>query len=171
MNVRQVSDPRTLAFEIEQFYYYEASLLEAPDYKAWANILADDIVYLSPQTEFVDRRVNRSLDAIGAHSFDEDKTSILNRIGWLESGPTPETPPPLRQMLITNVRVIGEHDNGDVEAESKFLFWEMRNNGRNATFVGNRTDLLRRNGSGWLISRRKVFLASAILPKSPTNFF
>jgi 3-phenylpropionate/cinnamic acid dioxygenase small subunit len=165
------ADLQALTFEIDRFYSDESELLERADYMAWAELLDDELVYVMPQTEFVDRRVNRDLDYIGAHSFDEDKASVLNRIKWLLGGPTPEVPATKRRMLVTNVRVLAVRDNGEVEADSKFLVWEMRSNGHSATFIGHRRDILRSNGTGWKIVRRSAVLDSAVLPKSFTNFF
>lgn len=170
MSAADRSRLRELTFEIERFYYDEAALIEAGDYQGWAKLLADDIRYAMPQTEFVDRRVNRDLDFIGAHSFDEDKRSIMNRIAWLAVRPTPEVPPPKRRMLVTNVRVLREVEDG-ADACSAFLLWELRSSGRGATFIGARRDTLRQAGDGWQIRRREVTLDSALLPKALTNFF
>lgn len=172
MASQKLMELQSVTFEVDRFYSDESELLERGDYTAWAELLDDDIVYTMPQSEFVDRRVNRELDYIGAHSFDEDKVSIQNRINWLLGGPTPEVPATMRRMLVTNVRVLAVHEAGNVvDTHSKFLLWEMRSNGRDATFVGHRNDKLRRDHEGWKILRRTVVLDSPILPKALTNFF
>ena len=83
MASQKLMELQSVTFEVDRFYSDESELLERGDYTAWAELLDDDIVYTMPQSEFVDRRVNRELDYIGAHSFDEDKVSIQNRINWL----------------------------------------------------------------------------------------
>lgn len=163
-------DVRTRTMQIERFYYDEAALLEEHDYTAWLELLAEDAVYTMPQREFADRRTNRALDAVGAHSLSDDKVTLARRAKWLLGPPTPEHPHPFRRYLITNVRVMGESDAG-IEAHSKFLLWEFTSQGRGATFIGAREDLLRQTTDGLLIARRLILLDTPILPKAPTTFF
>lgn len=169
VNLAVEDDVRVRTMQVERFYYDEAALLEQSDYTSWLELVAEDVVYTMPQREFADRRTNHALDAVGAHSLSDDKGSLARRAKWLLGPPTPEAPPPFRRYLITNVRVMGESDAG-IEAHSKFLLWEFTSQGKRATFIGAREDLLRQTEDGLLIARRLVLVDSPVLPKALTTF-
>jgi 3-phenylpropionate/cinnamic acid dioxygenase small subunit len=161
---------QALVFEIEQLLYLEASLLDGGKYEEWLELLTHDISYVARQTEFTDH-ADHSLDAIGAHHFDEDMISLKNRIGWLLSGLNgSERPPSVRRRLISNVRVLSRHDDGTISAESNFLVWQSRWDDHSVFYVGRREDLLRRQGAQLRIAGRKIYLANPVLPRSLTTF-
>jgi 3-phenylpropionate/cinnamic acid dioxygenase small subunit len=172
MNARDESmiEHQALVFEIEQLFYLEASLLDAGKFEQWLELLTSDVIYQAPQTEFTDR-ADHSLDAIGAHHFDEDLTSLKNRIEWLTSGlNNSERPPAVRRRLISNVRVLERHEDGSVTVESNFLVWQSRWDDNSVLYVGRREDRLRRQGAALKIARRTTQLANPVLPRSLTTF-
>ena len=156
--------------QVERFYFDEAALLEQNEYQAWLELLAEDVVYTMPQREFADRRANHALDAVGAHAPGRHKATLARRATWLLGPPTPENPRPFRRHLVTNVRVMGESEAG-IETHSKFLLWEFSPQGKGATFIGAREDLLSRHQRRPPDHPPAVLLDAPILPKAPTTFF
>jgi 3-phenylpropionate/cinnamic acid dioxygenase small subunit len=45
----------------------------------------------------------------------------------------------------------------------RFLVFQSRVEYENYTFIGRRTDVLRRHGDGWLIARRELILEQNVL--------
>jgi 3-phenylpropionate/cinnamic acid dioxygenase small subunit len=167
---QSLSELQTRVFEVEQMFYLEASLLDANRFEEWLKLLTFDIHYLAPQIEFTDR-ADHSLDAIGAHHFDEDLTSLKNRIVWLTSGlNNSERPPAVRRRLISNVRILEQHADGSMTVESNFIVWQSRWDDNNVLYVGRREDRLQRHGGELRIARRLIHLANPVLPRGLTTF-
>lgn len=161
---------QSLVFEVEQLFYLEAALLDDGKYAEWLELLTPDIRYQAPQTEFTDH-ADHELDSIGAHHFDEDMTSLKNRIGWLLSGlNNSERPPSVRRRLITNVRLLKQGDDGRIDVASNFLVWQSRWDDNSVLYVGQRLDELVRTNDELKIASRTIYLANPVLPRSLTTF-
>ena len=161
---------QALVFEVEQLFYLEAALLDDGKYEEWLELLTADIRYTAPQTEFTDR-ADHELDPLGAHHFDEDMTSLRNRIGWLLSGlNNSERPPSVRRRLITNIRIVKQGDGARIDVASNFLVWQSRWDDNSVLYVGHRLDELVRMNDQLKIARRTIHLANPVLPRSLTTF-
>lgn len=159
-----------VVLEISQFLNHEAKLLDEGRLTEWVDLLTEDVVYYSPQTEFVDKP-NTALDEIGAHHFNENKVSIQNRIDWLLSGfNSSDLPSAKRLRLISNVQLL-EKTGDEFVVESAFLLTQVRWTAATAQFSGRRVDRLRRTGERWQIAARTVYLTNAVLSRSVTTFF
>ena len=94
--------------EVNQFYIREARLLDDLEFKAWVDLFTDDCSYWAPiVSNRIGREIGQELTKPGelAH-FDEDKTSLRNRVKRLDSGRAwAETPPGRTRHFITNVEV------------------------------------------------------------------
>ncbi|MEM9684512.1 MAG: aromatic-ring-hydroxylating dioxygenase subunit beta, partial [Pseudomonadota bacterium] len=78
--------------------------------------------------------------------------------------------------LISNVRLIDVRPDPESASEvtvgSCFLVYQNRVEYETSTFVGRRTDILRRNDESWQIARREIVLDQNILmAKNLTCFF
>lgn len=176
------ADPAT-HFEVAQFYYEEAELLDAGRYAAWLDLLADDLDYWMPtRSNRLRRQQSLSVAARGAAAFyDESKDSLAWRIRRFDSGVAwSEDPPSRTRHLITNVMVRHvdptEHDgftDGDLWARSAFLVYRNRLEREESVFAGSRTDILRRNPDGVLrVARRTILLdQNVLLAKNISTFF
>ncbi|RQO46112.1 benzene 1,2-dioxygenase [Rhodococcus sp. KBW08] len=179
---RQHAD-RDVHFEVEQFYYYEAELLDAGRYTDWLDLLADDLDYWMPtRTNRLRRQQALSVAARGEAAFyDETKESLAWRIRRFDSGMAwAEDPPSRTRHLVTNVTVHhvdpDEHPgftNADLMVRSAFLVYRNRLEREENIFAGGRTDILRRTASGHLqVSRRTILLDQNILQsKNISTFF
>ncbi|MEX0427615.1 3-phenylpropionate/cinnamic acid dioxygenase subunit beta [Nocardioides sp. DS6] len=180
---------RDLHFEVEQFYYEEAELLDDGRYVDWLDLLADDLDYWMPtRTNRLRRQQALSIAKRGeAAYYDETKESLAWRIRRFDSGMAwAEDPPSRTRHLVTNVRVThvnpAEHEGfteDDLVARSNFLFYRNRLEREENVFAGQRTDVLRRLSSpegvttGRLqVARREILLDANVLPsKNISTFF
>src|SRR6201991_5088402 len=97
---------RDVHFEVEQFYYEEAELLDDGRFADWLELLADDLDYWMPTpTHRLRRQQALSIAARGeADFYDETKDSLAWRIRRFDSGMAwAEDPPSRTRHLITNV--------------------------------------------------------------------
>lgn len=174
---------RDTHFEVEQFYYEEAELLDAGRYADWLDLLAEDLDYWMPtRTNRLRRQQSLSVAARGEAAFyDETKESLAWRIRRFDSGMAwAEDPPSRTRHLVTNVMVRyadpAEHDGfteDDLWARSAFLVHRNRMEREENLFAGARTDLLRRTPDGRLqVARRTILLdQNILLAKNISTFF
>lgn len=170
-------------FEVEQFYYEEAELLDDGRYVDWLDVLADDLEYWMPtRTNRLRRQQAFSVAARGEAAFyDETKASLAWRIRRFDSGMAwSEDPPSRTRHLVTNVKVRYvdpvEHQgfsSNDLLVTSVFLVYRNRLEREEGVFAGKRTDLLRRTSDGSLsVARREILLdQNVLLAKNISTFF
>lgn len=176
-------DPKALARlllkdEIENFLYLEADLLDRRQFRDWLDLLAEDIVYFMPIRHNVkfgqhDERENTRLGE-GISWFDEDKWTLTKRVEQILTG-VHYAEEPLSRIchLVSNVQLLDVADDGqEVTVRSRFLVYQNRVEHETYTFVGKRTDVLRRNGESWQIAKREIILdQNVLLAKNLTAFF
>jgi len=173
---------RDVHFEVEQFYYEEAELLDDGRFADWLELLADDLDYWMPtRTNRLRRHQALSIAARGEAAFyDETKESLAWRIRRFDSGMAwAEDPPSRTRHLITNVVVRHvdpsqhrEFSVDDLEVRSAFLVYRNRLQREENIFAGQRTDILRRVSAGLQVARRVVLLDQNVLQaKNISTFF
>nr|ACJ12465.1 CinA2 [Rhodococcus sp. T104] len=173
---------RDTHFEVEQFYYDEAELLDDGRFTDWLDLLADDLDYWMPtRSNRLRRQQALSISARGEAAFyDETKDSLAWRIRRFDSGMAwAEDPPSRTRHLVTNivarhvdpVEYTGFTDN-DLVVRSAFLVYRNRLEREENIFAGGRTDVLRRTGTGLQVARRTILLDQNILQsKNISTFF
>ncbi|MER5795838.1 3-phenylpropionate/cinnamic acid dioxygenase subunit beta [Streptomyces sp. NPDC001980] len=174
---------RDTHFEVEQFYYEEAALLDDGRYADWLELLADDLDYWMPtRTNRLRRQQSLAVAARGeAAFFDETKESLAWRVRRFDSGMAwAEDPPSRTRHLVTNVMVRhndpaenAEFTAADLRVRSAFLVYRNRLEREENVFAGSRTDVLRRSEDGGLrVARRTVLLdQNILLAKNISTFF
>ena len=173
---------RDVHFEVEQFYYEEAELLDGGRFADWLELLADDLDYWMPtRTNRLRRQQALSIAARGEAAFyDETKESLAWRIRRFDSGMAwAEDPPSRTRHLITNVVVrhvdpnqYPEFSVNDLEVRSAFLVYRNRLEREENVFAGRRSDILRRVGEGLQVARRVILLDQNVLQaKNISTFF
>ncbi|WP_300679696.1 3-phenylpropionate/cinnamic acid dioxygenase subunit beta [Nocardioides sp.] len=180
---------RDLHFEVEQFYYEEAELLDDGRYVDWLDLLAEDLDYWMPtRTNRLRRQQGLSIAARGEAAFyDETRESLAWRIRRFDSGMAwAEDPPSRTRHLVTNVRVrhadpaLNEGFSADdLVVKSNFLVYRTRLQREENLFAGQRTDVLRRLPSpegattGRLqVARREILLdVNVLASKNISTFF
>ena len=162
----------TLKQEIEEFLYLEADLLDGRKFREWLDLLAEDLVYFMPIRRNVkfgehDEREN-TRQGEGISWFDEDKWTVTKRVEQILTGVHYAEEPLSRVThMVSNVRLLdvkpSVNDPSEVTVGSRFLVFQSRVEYENYTFIGRRTDTLRRHGDGWLIARRELILEQNVL--------
>jgi 3-phenylpropionate/cinnamic acid dioxygenase small subunit len=173
---------RDIHFEVEQFYYHEAALLDDGRFTDWLDLLDDDLDYWMPtRTNRLRRQQALSTASRGeAAYYDETRESLAWRIRRFDSGMAwAEDPPSRTRHLVTNV-VTRHVDPGqrpgftedDLLVQSAFLVYRNRLEREENVFAGRRTDILRRRPDGLRVARREILLDQNILQaKNISTFF
>ena len=165
-----------LRAEVEQFLYFEASLLDERRYGDWFRLLADDIHYWMPS------RMNRLMHEVDKENttekqlglFDDTKRSLswrveqlLTRKHWAED------PPSRTRHVVTNIRIEPTAAANEYAVRSNFLVYRNRLETEVDIWVGERQDVLRRlEPLAWQIARRTIILdQNVVLSKNLSVFF
>ena len=172
-------DRLLLREEISDFLYREAELLDERRYREWLALLADDMRYWMPMRRNVKvgedgREFTRETSDI--NWFDEGKDTLERRVKQIETGiHWAEEPRSRLSHLLTNVVVQSARPSfaapQDVSVTCRFLIYRNRVQTETDILVGRREDLLRRNGAGWLLARRKIILDQNVLLSKNLTFF
>src|ERR1700754_288798 len=142
-----------LKADVEDFYFDEADLLDDRRYRDWLDLLADDISYFMPIRRNVKfgqhaARENTKRGA-GISWFDEDKWTLTKRVDQILTGVHYAEEPLSRVChMVSNVQILRVTPDVDepreVEVRCRFLVYQNRIEYETYTFVGKRTDLIRR---------------------------
>ena len=172
-------DRLLLGEEIAAFLYREAELLDQRRYQEWLGLVADDIRYWMPMRRNVkfgedEREFTRADSDI--NWFDEGKETLSRRVKQIETGiHWAEEPHSRISHLVTNVQVQGAEPSlaepREVSVSCRFLIYRNRVETETDILVGKREDQLRRNGTGWLLARRKIILDQNVLLAKNLTFF
>ena len=170
-----------LKADMEDFLYAEADLLDNRHFRDWLNLLADDITYFMPIRRNVKfgqhaQREN-TIRGSGISWFDEDKWTLTKRVDQILTGVHYAEEPLSRVChMVSNVQVLrvapSLDDPQEVEVRCRFLVYQNRIEYETYTFVGKRTDLIRKTSDGWKIARREILLdQNVLLAKNLSTFF
>lgn len=145
-----------LQWSVEQFYFYEASLLDEHRYSDWIELFSKDVRYWAPA------RLTRegAPDETGDGElclFEDDYGSLELRVESFQvKSAWAEIPPSRTRHLISNVQVTPVSAD-QVSATSSFLTFRSRLESVEHFFVGRRHDQLDRLGDDrWRIRERKI---------------
>ncbi len=113
----------------------------------------------------------------GISWFDEDKWTLGKRVEQILTG-VHYAEEPLSRIahLVSNVQVLRATPSveaaEEVEVRCRFLVYQNRIESETYSFVGRRTDVLRRRDGAWRIARREILLEQNVLQaKTLTPFF
>ena len=154
-----------LQFEVEQFLYQEAALLDARRYRDWLALIADDIHYWMPirrtvTTSDIEREFTKPGDMA---FFDDDRALLEMRVKKLEAGSAwSEDPPSRSRHFVSNVRVLAVAGD-EITLEAAFHLYRTRLNTEVDSWVGRREDVLRRQDDSFRLVRRHIFLDQTLI--------
>ena len=167
--------------EIENFLYHEAELLDERRFREWLDLLADDLVYFMPIRRNVKfgEHAARENTQLGRDIswFDEDKWTLGKRVEQILTGVHYAEEPLSRVThMVSNVRLLevrpSVEEAQEITVGCRFLVYQNRVEYETFTFVGRRTDELRRVGTSWQIARREIILEqNVLLAKNLSIFF
>lgn len=176
-----------LAYEIEQFLYQEARLLDQRRFHDWINLLTDDVHYWMPIRTGRYQSSTRALKILDNSRhiesevsterelaiFDDTKDTLTRRVNRLDTGMAwSEEPPSRTRHLICNVQIEPQTES-TWKVFSSFYVYRSRLETEQDLYVGLREDLLRKDDTGALrIAKRKIILdQNVLLAKNVSTFF
>ncbi len=170
-----------LKADVEDFYYHEADLLDERRFREWLDLLAEDITYFMPirrNVKFGQHATRENTrQGEGISWFDEDKWTLTKRVDQILTG-VHYAEEPLSRIthMVSNVQIKGARpevgDARELDVSSRFLVYQNRVEYETYTFVGKRTDLIRKTSDGWKIARREILLdQNVLLAKNLSTFF
>jgi biphenyl 2,3-dioxygenase beta subunit len=160
-----VSERAVLQYEVEQFLYAEAALLDARRYREWLDLVAADIHYWMPIRRTVDlANLDREFTKPGDMAFfDDDRMHLEMRVRKLEATSAwSENPPSRSRHFVTNIRIV-ELAGDELTVESCFHLYRTRLNSEADSWMGRRVDVLRRDNGSFLLARRHLFLDQTVI--------
>jgi 3-phenylpropionate/cinnamic acid dioxygenase small subunit len=154
-----------LHYEVEQFLFAEAALLDARRYEQWLGLLAEDIHYWMPIRRTVTLRdIDREFTKQGDMAFFDENYALLGaRVRKLGAGSAwSEDPPSRSRHFVTNIRITAV-EGDEISVSSCFCVYRTRLNTEIDHWTGRREDRVRRTEGGLLLARRHLFLDQTLL--------
>ncbi|MED4910943.1 3-phenylpropionate/cinnamic acid dioxygenase subunit beta [Brevibacillus centrosporus] len=161
-----------LYYEITQFYYREAYLLDARKFEEWLEILTDDIRYRMPLRATREKKDGSNI-VEAMTFFEETKTSLTTRVKRLgTSSAWAEDPAPRTRHFITNILLETVSEDDKLTVRSHFLFKRSRAQdvGTEELF-GERLDVLQKSGGTWKIASRTIYPDQTVLSVMNLSMF
>ena len=160
-----IAERAALQYEVEQFLYAEAALLDARRYRDWLGLLADDIHYWMPiRRNVTTADLDLEFTKPGEMAFfDDDRLMLEMRVRKLEAGSAwSEDPPSRSRHFVSNVRILGV-EGEEITLEAAFHLYRSRLNSEEDSWFGRRVDVLRRSGDRFRLARRHLFLDQTLI--------
>jgi biphenyl 2,3-dioxygenase beta subunit len=154
-----------LQFEVEQFLYAEAAMIDDREYRSWIDLWTEDCSYWMPIRRTVTLSdIDKEFTRRGSMAFfDDDKASLAMRVAKMESGSSwSEDPPSRTRHFVNNVRIMAI-DGEETTVEVAFSLYRSRLNTEESVWVGRRVDRLRRVNDAFRICAREIYLDQTLI--------
>jgi 3-phenylpropionate/cinnamic acid dioxygenase small subunit len=166
----------TLQHEVEQFYSWEAKLLNDRRFEEWFDLLAEDIHYFMPiRTTRVMREAGREYSGIHEYAhFDDDVHMMRGRLRKITSDVSwSENPASRTRHIVSNVMVAEGETCGEYHVSSVFIVYRNRLERQVDIFAGERKDILRRTDSavGFELTKRTILIDQSTILSNNLSFF
>ena len=151
-----------LHYQISQFLYQEAKLLDDWKFRDWLAVLAEDISYTlrtTPNAQTRDRR--RSVEPPTTWVFNDNKHLLERRVARLETGMAwAEEPPSRTTHMVSNIIVEATEVDGEYDVYVTYLLYRTQKEKDVTIYCGKRHDKLRKVNTeqGFQIFNRKITL-------------
>ena len=154
-----------LQFEVEQWLYAEAALLDERRYDEWLGLLADDIHYWMPlrRTTTARETANEFTQPSDMAFFDDDLAMLKMRVQkTTKANPWAEDPPSRTRHFVSNVRLL-EGTQAEMSVASNIHLYRTRLESEEDSWIGRREDVLRRVGDEFRLAQRHIFLEQTLI--------
>ncbi|UJW29748.1 3-phenylpropionate/cinnamic acid dioxygenase subunit beta [Saccharothrix sp. AJ9571] len=165
----------SVLYEVEQFLYFEARLLDEARYNDWFDLIADDIHYFMPLRR---TRLHRDLLAESSgldefNHYDDNKGTLALRVARLQQPTAWSDNPPARTVRsITNITAEPTGMTDEYLVRSVFRLYRNRLADDVDSFSGRRTDTLRAHADlGFQIVNRTIHLAESVVQANNLGLF
>ncbi len=153
-----------LQYQITQFLYQEAYLLDHRKYKEWLDLFTEDIVYRMPVRVTTERREGTDI-ADEMSYFEDNKNSLALRVNRLYTKSAwVEDPSPRQRHIISNIMIDPGSHPDEYQVRNYFLFHRSRGSDiETEKLFGEREDVLRKVNGEWKIASRTIYPDQAVL--------
>lgn len=160
-----VTIDQSLHFEISQWLFAEAELLDQGRLRDWLALVSPSVRYLVPVRVTKPSGQGEGFQDSAAH-FDDNYFLLEQRIRRLETDfAWAEDPPSRTRHILTNIRIRPTEQDDEVLAVSNLLLHRTRGDiAQPEQLVGERHDRLVRSDGGWKLAARTVYLDHSTLP-------
>ena len=169
-----------LKYEVEEFLYQEAELLDERRFEDWLDILTEDIRYWMPirrNVKFGELEREFTRQGQDINWFDEGKDTLTRRVNQILTG-VHWAEEPLSRIChtVSNVQVLDAtpsySDATEVSVKCRFMIYRNRVQTETDFLVGKREDTLRKVDGEWKVAQRRIILdQNVLLAKNLTFFF
>lgn len=163
-----------LVFEVSQFLYREARILDEERYEEWLGMMTDDIHYWMPGIQARHRKDKTPrLDPKRMAFFDDDMLNMRRRVTrFMDPTAWAEDPPTRSCHVISNIEVELTARPDEFNTYSTFTNCRGRSETEEFWLCGRRTDLLRRGDDGLLkLASREIVMTQSVLLAKNLNVF
>lgn len=166
------ADAETLR-RIEQFLYREARLLDAERWDDWLALMAEDVHYWMPTLENrrrADRSGSHRLD--GGALYNDGLRDLARRVTRFKQPSAWAEDPATRHVhVVSAVEAYQGAVPGEYTVHSTVVNYRSRVERDNDLLVARREDVLRAQGDGWRIARRKILMTQSVFMSKNLNTF
>ena len=168
-----------LKYEVEEFLYQEAELLDERRFEEWLDLLTEDIRYWMPirrNVKFGELEREFTRQGQDINWFDEGKDTLTRRVNQILTG-VHWAEEPLSRIChtVSNVQILeatpSASDATEVSVKCRFMIYRNRVQTETDFLVGKREEVLRREAGQWKIAERKVVLDQNVLMAKNLTFF
>ena len=174
VQTRSIEDA-LLRLDIEDFFWYEAELLDEHRYEEWLTLFSKDVRYWMPiRRNVASKEMERESPAENDISWlNNDYGMLEKRVKQIRTGVHWADEPLSRvSHMIGNVRILESTNPDEVRVSCRFIFHRNRHQREESTFFGKRIDTLQQEEGSWKILRREIYIdESVLLHKNLTSFF
>lgn len=166
--------------EVEQFLYHEAHLLDERRFEEWLELFTDDTRYWMPTRRTVAKSLVSTTTSVDEELakprelgwFEDSKLTLFARVLRLKGGIAwAEDPPSRTRRIVTNIHVERADVEGEYNVRSYFLLHRTRHQSERESFIGSRTDRLRRVDDDLRIASREIVLDETVLMSPNLSVF
>lgn len=156
-----------LHHEICQFLYHEAALLDDWAFRAWLDLLDEEISYTMRTAVNAQTRDRRK----GVHPpdtwiFNDNKGQLERRIARLETGMAwAEEPPSRTRHLITNCQVSETDVPNEFAVRVNYILYRSQKERDETFYAGTRFDRIRKDTASheWRLCQRNIVLDQVVI--------
>ena len=160
-------------WEVYSFLMGEAELLDERREREWLeSCVTEDVEYLMPVRENRERSEGTGFSDESFY-FQETQGSLELRVRRLETEYAwAEDPPSRTRHFVTNVRVSGGDEEGEVAVKSNLLLYRSRGSDPTADILSaERRDVLRKEEDRWRLRRREILLDHSVVMTHNLSIF
>lgn len=161
-----------LHYEISNFLFREAMLLDKREFEKWLELMADDVTYRMPVR--VTKELRDGDDIVDDMAFfEESKKSLQTRVSRFGTNSAwVIDPPPRTRHIISNIFIDEIESSDKVKTRSSFIF--LRHRGSDLTteqISGERIDVLRKEAGSWKIVERTIYPDQSVIHMMNLSMF